>query len=117
VISTAGLTRTKIMAAGIADGASLTPLMIARAVAFGIAMAGVLVGNLVMFSMIKEINRKKPHDEQISDLGFTLGKMLRILDEYRRLCPAGRLLVYYWGSVALLGIGFVGSAVCMFFFA
>jgi len=90
--------------------------MIVRAVAFGVAMAGVLVGSLVMFSMIEQINRKKPDGERISDLGSTPGKMLRILDEYRRLYPAGRLTVYYWGSVASLGIGFVGSAVCMFFF-
>jgi len=104
------------MAAAIANSALLTPIMIARAVAFGIGLIGALVGSLVTLSMIEEVNRKKPDGERISDLGSTPGKISRVRDEYRRLYPAGRLHIYYWGSVALLGIGFVGSAVCMFFF-
>jgi hypothetical protein len=74
------------------------------------------VANLLLYAMIGEINGKEPDAERISYFSFTPGKMFRILDQYRRLYPAGRLHVYYWGSSVLAGISLVGYAVCMGFF-
>jgi hypothetical protein len=94
----------------------LTPRLIAGLVAFGLAATGAAVGTLLMSAMIEQVNRKKPDDERISDLGSPPFKTFRILDEYHRLYPAGRLRVYYWGSFAFAMISLLGCAVCTGFF-
>jgi hypothetical protein len=74
----------------------MTPRLIAGLFAFGLATTGAVVATLVVSVMIEEINRKKPNGEQISDLGSTPFKDVAHPRRVRRLCPAGRLHVYYW---------------------
>jgi hypothetical protein len=91
----------------------MTQRLIAGLLAFGLAVIGAAVATLLMFAMIEAVNRKKLDDGQISDLGFSPFKTFRILDEYRRLYPAGRLHVYCWASFAFAMISLLGCAVCI----
>jgi hypothetical protein len=82
-----------------------------RYVLFGlflIAISCVISANFVLFAMIGEINRKLPDDQRISYFWFHPAKYRRIYNEYRRLFPAGRYLIYYrsllYSGFALLGV-------------
>jgi hypothetical protein len=81
-------------------------------VSFCIAMTGVFVGNLFLYMMIGEINRKRRDGDLVSYFGFTPPKTLRILDEYRRSYPDGRLHIYTWMAFALAMLGLGSFAVC-----
>jgi hypothetical protein len=62
-----------------------------------------------MFAIIGEVNRKLPDQQRISYLWGYAAKYERIIREYQRLCPGGRLVTYYYISVALgllLGLAF-----------
>jgi hypothetical protein len=60
-------------------------------VLFAFAQACVVVAGYLQWIIIAEVNRKLPDAEQISYfLGYP-GKYFKILREYRRLYPEGRL--------------------------
>lgn len=80
---------------------------------FCFGMTGVFLGNMTLMIMIGEINRKRQEGDLVSYLGFTLPKFLRILREYRSSYPDGKLHIYYFAAVALVFIGFIGTAVCI----
>ena len=53
-----------------------------------------------MFAMIGEVNRKTPDAQRTSYLVGYLGKYAKVLREYRRLYPGGRLALYFWFCLA-----------------
>ena len=72
------------------------------------AISCVVGANFVLFAMIGEINRKLRDDQRISHLWFHPAKYMRIYNEYRRLLPSGRYLIYYkvllYSGFALLAV-------------
>lgn len=83
--------------------------VIAIAVLFCVASAGIVLSGMFFIMMIGEVNRKKSEGEQISYWGATPTKLLRILHEYRKAYPGGSLgryaLATFWiGTTALAGI-------------
>jgi len=81
-------------------------------IAFCVAMTGVVLGNMFTVMMIGEVNRKRPDRDQVSYFGWTLPKMVRVLGEYRRSYPDGKVHIYMWASVALMAIGMIVFGVC-----
>jgi len=69
---------------------------------FAAAVTCAVLGGYVMFAMIGEVNRKLPEDQQISYLWGHYAKYQRILREYRRLYPKGRLGSAWMLLVALV---------------
>lgn len=67
--------------------------MFAAAVLFACAVSLMLSANVVFYKMIAQINVKPPEDERIGELWFTVSKNAKVLREYRRLYPSGRLNV------------------------
>jgi hypothetical protein len=59
------------------------------------AFSGIIGANLVLFAMIGEINRKLPERDRISYIFGYYAKYRRIFNEYRRLYPNGRLLLWF----------------------
>jgi hypothetical protein len=79
---------------------------------FCVSMTGVFLGNLFLFMMIGEVNRKRPDGEQISYFGHHYFKTKWIFGEYRKLYPEGAIHVYVLISIAVAFSGLVGVAVC-----
>lgn len=76
--------------------------MIAVFFLFGGALTSVILSGMFNLMMIGEINRKKAQQEQVSYFGYTPVKAVRIVSEYRRLYPTGRLHVV---MLAAFGLG------------
>jgi hypothetical protein len=89
-----------------------------RIVLFGISflvmMCGCLVGNLSYYSMIGEINKRRPTDKQISTWGFNRWRSFDHIQEYRLLYPSGRLLLRYKLGLTAMIAGFFSTAFCLF---
>jgi hypothetical protein len=73
-------------------------------------MVFVLISNLVMLAIVEEVNRKLPDEQRISEFWWYVAKYERTFREYRRLYPAGRLIKYFYGSVAMGVLLLVASA-------
>ncbi len=76
-----------------------------------LALSLILLANIVLVMMIGEINRAREQGKLVPCTVFPLPKMLRILGEYKRLYPAGELLVYALAAAALALIGLISLAV------
>lgn len=61
-----------------------------------------VAGGYVMFAMVGRVNRRLPDDQQISYLWGTYSKQQRVLKEYKRLYPDGRLDGGFFWLVALM---------------
>jgi hypothetical protein len=57
-----------------------------------IGMVAMISASMFQMAMVDAVNRRWPAGEQISPYGWYLGKTIRLLNEYRRLYPDGRLL-------------------------
>lgn len=96
------------------------PVMILR-LSVGIASlvcmsASGLAGSLLWFKMLDQVNERLPAAEQIGYLAWWFPKSLRLVREYSRLYPNGKLLKKQWTLFALaFGCLFV-SAWCFGFF-
>lgn len=66
-------------------------------------MSCIILSGMFNLMMIGEINRRRENEKQISYFGYTFGKQIEILKEYRRYYPGGRLHILGIGSF-LLGI-------------
>jgi hypothetical protein len=86
--------------------------VIAGVIFFCVGIAAAITGNMFTTMMISEINRQRKEDNQISYLGFTPPKTLKIFSEYRRLYPQGRLRHYADASFIAMMIALVITAVC-----
>ena len=80
---------------------------------FCVSMTGVFLGNLFLFMMIGEVNRKRPDGDQVSYFGHHYFKTKRIFGEYRKLYPEGTIHVYMLISIAVAFSSLVGVAVCI----
>jgi hypothetical protein len=89
------------------------PHPVTAAVCFVLAMLALAYGNMLVFAMVEQINRKSPAGAQESLLGYHPQKVIRIFDSYRRLCPDGRLHIYASLAVALMFLGMIGVAVSL----
>jgi hypothetical protein len=78
-----------------------------------LSLSVTFLANLFVTMMIGEINRKRQEKDLISYFGFTFPKMLRILREYRRLYPGGKLHIYALASFGVAMISLVIVAVCL----
>jgi hypothetical protein len=67
------------------------------------AFSGIIGANFVLFAIIGEINRRLPELDRISYLFGHYEKYRHIFNEYRRLYPNGRLLLWF---KLLLCLGF-----------
>ena len=74
-----------------------------------------MVSNLLFYAMIGEINGRRPREQRISYLFFSLSKCTRILREYRRSYPTGRL-AFYCETTGALGLVLVVAAAWQFGF-
>lgn len=86
--------------------------VIAGVVFFCLGIAAAITSSMFTTMMISEINRQREKDNQISYLGFTPPKTLRIFSEYRRLYPKGRLHHYANASFIAMMIALLITAVC-----
>ena len=91
----------------------MSPRMIAGIVLFSLFMSGAFLGNMFLFMMIGEVNRKRPDGGQVSYFGHHYFKTKRIFGEYRRLYPEGAIHVYMLISVAVAFASLAGVAACM----
>lgn len=80
-------------------------------IAFCLALSGVILANMFVIMMIGEINRKREDGKYISYFGFTPPKTIRIFDEYRRLCPNGKLHIYALAVFVLAMIALIIAGV------
>jgi hypothetical protein len=81
-------------------GATMTPRHIAAAAAICLMSICGLSATLVQQRMIGKINERLVRDQQIEPFWFTWSKNRRILREYRRMYPLGRLATFYMVLVA-----------------
>ena len=88
----------------------MKPNFIRAVLLFLAAQTFVLASGFMMFSMIGEVNRRQTDQHRISYLFGHFGKYVRVLREYHRLYPTGRLGVYFKISLALGLALFVASA-------
>ncbi len=77
---------------------------------FVLAQTFILLSGFVMFAMIGEVNRRVPDHQRVSYLVGHFAKYRRILSEYQRLHPTGRLGLYFKASLASALILLLGSA-------
>lgn len=68
-----------------------------------------LISGFLIFAMIGEANRKLPEINRIPYSGYDFVKYLKISENYRRLYPEGRLVLYFRLSLGL-GILFLIAA-------
>ncbi len=87
----------------------MNALTVVAILSFGIGLSSAFMGNLFIFMMIGEVNRKRDDENQTPYFGWRPGKRSGIFGEYRRLYPEGRLLIYVFVASAVMVIG-VGSA-------
>lgn len=83
------------------------------AMAFCVAMTGLVLANMFLTMMIGEINRKREEGNLVSYFGFTFPKVLRIFSEYRSSYPSGRLHILTLAAFVVAMTGLVGVAVCL----
>lgn len=78
---------------------------------FCVAMTAVFLGNLCLWRMIEEINRKRQGGDLIDYFWFTLPKTMRIFEEYRILYPDGKYADYTRAAMVLAAISMCAAAV------
>ena len=78
--------------------------LIVNAVVLVGAISCIVASGFLLFAMVGEINRLLPQDQRISYLWGHWQKYSEIYAEYKRVCPTGRLLLYY-KLLALSGFG------------
>jgi hypothetical protein len=72
--------------------------LFAAAVSFG------AMGNLLLFVVVGEVNRKLPEDQQVGYFFWYPGKVNRVITLYRQHYPRGRLLLYYRGCLEVAAV-------------
>jgi len=79
----------------------------------GISLSAIYLGNILFLAMIRQINRKRPEEDLFlyPELGYTQSR--KILREYRRLYPGGKLPTYMWASFAASLIAMVLVVICV----
>jgi hypothetical protein len=82
-------------------------------VLFCVSMIGCAIANFSMHEMINEIKRSIHSERTFSHFGFWAGKNIAIVNEYRRLCPQGKLYGRMLIGSVMLFAGMVGVAICM----
>jgi hypothetical protein len=85
-------------------------------VSFCVVITGLVVANMLLMTMIGEINRKRQDGSLVSYFGFTFSKMRRIFDEYRSSYPTGNKHIYAGLAFALAVAGLLGVAAGLGFF-
>jgi hypothetical protein len=84
--------------------------------AFAVISAVVgLTSTVIVTSMVDEVNRALPREEQVDPYGWYPGKVLRVVEAYRRTHPAGGRLAQLGALVLVEGAAFVLGAVCILF--
>lgn len=73
----------------------MTERLIRAIVLFFVAQTFILISGFLMYAMIGEVNRKLPDGQRIGYLFGHYGKFRRVLREYGRLYPNGRLGVCF----------------------
>jgi len=61
-----------------------------------------MIATLANFEIVDQINDKLPEGEQFAALGWYFSKRQRLLGEYRKLYPDGRLLLKVRVLIALM---------------
>jgi hypothetical protein len=79
--------------------------LVVGAIAFCVAMTGIILFNLFLATMIGDINCKRRGDDLISYHWLTLPKILRIFEEYRRLYPDEKYADYTLAAIVSVAIG------------
>jgi hypothetical protein len=74
------------------------------------AQTFLLASGFLMFAMIGDVNRAAANGKRISYLLGHFPKYVKVLREYRRLYPAGRLTLYFKLSLAIGLALLIGSA-------
>jgi len=67
-----------------------------------------IIGTLLVFMMVGEINRKRGQGSQVPYITATPWKQIDIIPEYRRLYPEGHLHLWLFALVALMVIAMLG---------
>jgi hypothetical protein len=88
--------------------------LIVGIILFCFGLSAMFLVNLFTTMMIGEINRKKQEGDLISYFGFTPAKTLRILHEYRRLYPDGKLHMYALSFFGVQIVCLILLLVCLF---
>ena len=94
----------------------MTTLLVSAGVVFLVLVSSAVVSGYFQNMMIGEINRRRSEGDQMSYVGFTLPKGLRIFREYRNLYPHGKLHLYLAGCIGLVFVSWAVLAVMMIIF-
>jgi hypothetical protein len=73
----------------------LSARVVVDVVLFMASQTCIVASNLVLYAIVGEVNRSVPAEQRISYLFWHFGKLKRVLAEYRRLYPRGRLASYF----------------------
>jgi hypothetical protein len=74
-----------------------------------------ITGTIVIFELVERVNERLPGERQFSPLWWHLPKLLRLLTEYKRMYPDGRLarrfrmltmMLFAFFFVTVWGLGF-----------
>jgi len=82
----------------------VTNRLILAIAALSIAATCMISAGFALYAMIGEVNRKLPDNNQIGYLWFYWSKIKRILGEYKRLYPGGRLSALYKTLTAVASV-------------
>ena len=86
----------------------LTP---SAAIALAVAGTLIVVGNLIFYAMLGQVNARLPESERLSYVGFHFLKNRRIFKLYRQFFPNGRLLLAYRICVAVVILSMIMVAI------
>ena len=91
----------------------MTTRLVIEIASFCIALVGFAIGTISMHEMINEINRSADRYKTYSHFGFSPGRILFILPEYRRRYPRGKLSTRWRRSTFLAVAAFAVVIVCL----
>jgi hypothetical protein len=80
-------------------------------ISFAVMVSGLVSANMFIIMMVGEINRKRPEGDLISYFGYTVFKIVRIFEEYRRLYPNGKLHIFALLAFGMAVVGVISGAV------
>lgn len=91
----------------------MTARAVTGIVSFGIAGTCLVLANIFLTMMIGEINRKRQDGDLVSYFGFTFPKVKRIVDEYLRSYPMGKLYLLMSTAFIVAIVGLITAMVCI----
>ena len=82
-------------------------------VLFAVSQTLIIASGLINFAIIGAVNQRLPPAQRFSFLWWHPAKAMRLIGEYRRLFPGGRLLLAFSVCLAAALLCFAASALAL----